>query len=170
VFASPPLLLRTAAYGVLALGMMFGLAACGRGIGDECSVNVDCATDGTRQCIDAIDGARGYCTVEGCDATNCPDETLCVRFFSVEFATRSCSPDPAVPGGQSSCGATELCSSEGFCVARASERRFCMQPCATSGDCREGLACRSTGVGGAELIPTEANPMPRNASFCFFGG
>lgn len=147
--------------GVLAQG-------CGRNIGDECAANVDCATDGRRQCIDATHGKNGYCTIEGCDATNCPEDSTCVRFYPVEFATRSCDPAEEAKGGKSGCWSSEHCTSDALCVPRANERRLCMRTCSSGQDCRQGLECRPTGIGGAERIPTEQDPHPAPIHFCFF--
>ncbi len=155
---------------MLALVLALGASACGRNIGDECAVNVDCATDGTRQCIDATSGKNGYCTIEGCDATSCPEESTCVRFYPVEFATRSCDPAAEVAGGLSGCQPSEHCTSDALCVPRANERRFCMKTCESGGDCREGLECRQTGFGGAERVPTEQDRKPDTIRFCFFKG
>lgn len=144
---------------VVATAGLVVLAACGRSIGDECFANVDCATDGTRQCLDSTQG--GYCTIEGCDRGTCPDDALCVRFFPSEFSSKPCSSD-------AECLPYELCTSDLKCVMRSSEKRYCVQGCESAGDCREGLRCRASGTEGAELIPTAQDLRPAPQRFCFF--
>lgn len=124
----------------LALVLVTALAAaCGSEIGDECSLSSDCATDGTRTCDTASEG--GYCTIVGCDVDSCPEEAVCVRFFTGSFANRPC--DPATEDvATDMCAADELCPLEGFCVPRAAEVRYCMRTCDGGGDCRDGYECR----------------------------
>ena len=52
---------------------------CGAEIGDSCSTNLDCSPMGERICDTAQ--VEGYCTIEGCDLTTCPEEAECIRFF-----------------------------------------------------------------------------------------
>jgi len=114
--------------------------ACGKEIGDECSTNVDCAQDGTRDCDQSQPG--GYCTVNGCDEKSCPSEAVCIRIFPYGTADLPCTADADCMG------ADLLCLPEGLCVPRASERRYCERKCGGNGDCRGGYECREAGIEG----------------------
>ncbi|MBX3154713.1 MAG: hypothetical protein KF773_01850 [Deltaproteobacteria bacterium] len=118
------------------------IAGCGREIGDKCIISTDCDPNGTRQCDSSAH--EGYCTIQGCDVGTCPDEAVCVRFFTGSFANRPC--DPATedrPGGTNECTFDELCSLAGHCVPRSSEIRFCMKICESASDCRDKYECRN---------------------------
>jgi hypothetical protein len=139
------------------LALLLLLFGCGKEIGDECINSIDCSPNGDRLCIDpAVNG--GYCTIQGCDVDSCPEESVCVRFFSGGFANRPCD-------GAEDCSLDELCSL-GTCVARSSESRFCMRKC-ESGDCRDGYECRVEALmkaHGGEPVPgsplQDGNPQP----------
>lgn len=123
----------------LVLGVLLA-AGCGKEIGDECIVASDCSPNGDRQCDVSSQG--GYCTVRGCDFNTCPDEAVCVRFFTGNFSNKDC--DPATENvGTDDCGLDELCSLPGKCVPRSSEVRFCMRRCDSNDDCRGGYECRT---------------------------
>ena len=63
------------------------LAGCGSTIGDKCSQNIDCGT--ARLCDNTM--PDGYCTVRGCKFGSCPDDAVCVRFYTTElYCMRSC--------------------------------------------------------------------------------
>jgi hypothetical protein len=119
--------------------LVVALGACGKEIGDSCSFSTDCDPNGARICVDPTFHG-GYCTIQGCDYSTCPDEAVCIRFFTGDFANKACNPlneeDPA-------CTPDELCSIEGHCVPRSSENRFCMKKCDSNGDCRDGYQCRT---------------------------
>jgi hypothetical protein len=146
--------------------------ACGKSIGDPCTTNVDCATDGTRDCDLSQPG--GYCTVLGCDEKSCPSESVCIRIFPYEVASLSgaqaclpclqetqatdcpskvcntqgfCAPtgadDPNV-----GCTSDQICLPDGFCVPRNTERRYCEKTCGSDGDCRGGYKCLESGIEG----------------------
>jgi hypothetical protein len=151
------------------------LPACGSKIGDSCSANVDCSSLGDRTCDTAQ--TEGYCTVEGCNLTSCPDEAACVAFFPTAFLSVACDPltedavelssdagtaprtDAGTPvGATNDCRPDEFCTSSGFCVQSTLERRFCMKKCGDDGDCRDGYECRQTGTRGAEAIPDASRP------------
>jgi hypothetical protein len=127
-----PLLLLCASFG-------FG---CGKEIGDACIISSDCSPNGDRVCIDSATG--GYCTVQGCDYSTCPDEAVCVRFFTGGFANKPCDPATEDDGAadHDQCSLDELCSIAGTCVPRSSEIRFCMRKCGSDGDCRDNYECR----------------------------
>jgi hypothetical protein len=132
---TPPVPRAFAAFWFLAL-----LApACGKEIGDPCTTNVDCAEDGTRDCDLSQPG--GYCTINGCDERSCPSEAVCIRIFPYDSPGAPCASDAA-------CSSSELCLPDGFCVPRASERRYCEKKCGSNGDCRGGYVCREAGVEG----------------------
>lgn len=134
--------------------------ACGKEIGDECKVNVDCSINGDRLCDTAQPG--GYCTVEGCDERSCPGDSVCVRFFSTQYLDRTC--DPRTEGEpEFMCRAEELCVPDGHCALRSSERRYCAKTCGDSGDCRDGYECRRFGDRGAFKLPTQNGGADR---FC----
>ncbi len=110
-------------------------AGCGKEIGDECAISSDCDPNGTRIC-DYPASPQGYCTIQGCDYNTCPEEAVCVRFFTGHFENKPCTDS-------SECGSfDELCSLEGHCVARSSEVRYCMRRCEGDDDCRDNYQCR----------------------------
>jgi hypothetical protein len=123
---------------------MLVVPACGKDIGDDCSTNVDCASDGTRDCDLSQPG--GYCTVNGCDEKSCPGESVCIRVFPYESQDTPCTQD-------SDCGSSGLCipdPQQGYCVPRISERRYCEKRCGSNGDCRGGYVCREAGMEGRQ--------------------
>jgi hypothetical protein len=115
-------------------------AACGDEVGDECSLSSDCSPQGDRFCD--ISSPGGYCTIIGCDYDSCPEESVCVRFFSVSDSDRVCDPR-AEDVSEDSCTADELCTLTETCVPRNAEIRFCMRKCDYNSDCREGYGCRT---------------------------
>jgi hypothetical protein len=118
-------------------------AACGKEIGDPCIVSSDCSTNGTRQCD--ISQKEGYCTIQGCDYSTCPEEAACIRFFTGSFDNRIC--DPTTENHTTdTCSLDELCTLEGHCAPRASEVRYCLRKCSSSSDCRDGYECRDLGL------------------------
>lgn len=144
-------------------------AGCGDQIGDGCSVNVDCSPFGDRICDTAQAG--GYCTIEGCGLSTCPDEAVCIRFFPTQFLSQPCDPsteDTVVPGRTPTddCGPDEVCLSSGLCSLRTQERRFCMKRCEDDGDCRDEYVCRTTGTRGAEAMPDPDVTGTRQEKFC----
>jgi hypothetical protein len=165
-------------------------AACSKSIGDECTTNVDCSQDyNARDCDLSQPG--GYCTITGCDEKSCPSEAVCIRVFPVEaghtnlcawYPTPSdgvlCPADPA-PADLTACvcPADQICIPDGFCVPRASERRFCEKSCSSNSDCRSGYVCREAGVEGHAAttstygsIALVSNPTQRGpVKFCTAG-
>ncbi|MCX5746943.1 MAG: hypothetical protein NT062_31110 [Proteobacteria bacterium] len=117
-------------------------AACGNEIGDSCVTSSDCSPNGDRQCDTS--SHDGYCTIQGCDYSTCPEEAACVRFFTGNFANRTCDPlTEDATGGTDACSFDELCALAGHCVPRSSEVRYCMRTCSTDDDCRGGYECRT---------------------------
>jgi hypothetical protein len=123
------------------------VGGCGKEIGDACTLSSDCSPNGDRicQCSECSgpdptsNSAQGYCTIQGCDYSTCPDEAVCVRFFTGGFENQACTQDTAA----TACTPDELCSLAGKCVPRSSEIRYCMRTCESSGDCRDGYECRN---------------------------
>jgi hypothetical protein len=169
---------------VLVLVAATAVAGCGRNIGDDCTTSTDCSATGDRTCDMSQPG--GYCTVEGCDQTSCPDNSTCVRFFPEQFLSTPCDPacedtNPAVatPGSPqvncpqiaplcagaktNDCSADQLCLPSGLCVPRADEQRLCVKTCGSDSDCRGGYQCRAGGTLGS--LPLLNDPCG-TVSFC----
>jgi hypothetical protein len=126
------------------LVIVLALAAfgCGKEIGDDCIVSTDCAADGTRLCDNSPGSTSGYCTIQGCDYNTCPEEAVCVRFFTGELNNTNC--DYTTEGKTTfDCSLDELCDLDDHCVPRLSEVRYCMRKCSSNGDCRDGYECRT---------------------------
>ncbi|WP_428261204.1 hypothetical protein [Haliangium sp.] len=150
--------------------VLFALAlatGCGTEIGDGCSDSLDCSPDGDRVC-EVVSSPGGYCTVRGCDAYSCPEEAVCVRFFSAVFPDALC--DPALEDiSEDNCLDDELCTLGGTCAPRLSEYRYCMRRCGSGSDCRDDYECRDEALmiahGGEPVLgPDQAGgSLPR---FC----
>jgi hypothetical protein len=71
------------------------LLGCSAEIGDECGANVDCSPNGDRVCDLTAPG--GYCTILGCIADSCPEESVCVAWDEGAarrtFCMRHCGSD-----------------------------------------------------------------------------
>lgn len=140
-----------------------GLGGCGKEIGDACVVSSDCDPNGERQCD--ISQKEGYCTIQGCDFSTCPDEAACIRFFTGGFSNKTCENSP------DECSLDELCDINKLCVPRSSEVRFCMRTCDDDSDCRDGYECRTFELmkahGGEPVLapgtPVDAATAPK---FC----
>ena len=163
--------MRRVLWAALAVGVLgcTALAGCGAAIGDGCSDNVDCSTDGTRVCDLTQPG--GYCTAVGCSARSCPDSAACVAFYAGSFLTTPCNPltedavgVDVVPSDD--CNAEEVCLSSGRCALPAAAPRYCMNPCKRDGACRGRYACRSPGLFGAEAIRDPGRPSRTPLRFC----
>jgi hypothetical protein len=78
---------------------------CARRIGDGCTLDTDCSINNDRRCD--ISQVGGYCTVAECDRSSCPDDALCVEFFSdvARRARRFCMA-PCVTDGDCRSGYT----------------------------------------------------------------
>jgi len=151
--------------------LLAGLAApaCGKHVGDGCKTNIDCAQDGTRICDLSQPG--GYCTLDGCDDTSCPKDSVCVRFFDQKFSTGTCTTAPGTIG---ECQPDEICVVCGpsptqierpCCVPSASERRYCADACGSNGDCRGGYVCQQSNTLGS--IALRSNPADiASTKFC----
>lgn len=140
---------------------------CGQEIGDECITGIDCSTEGTRVCDTSQ--REGYCTIQGCDSSTCPEEAACVRFFMGSFANRPCNPTTE-NSSTDQCSLDELCTLAGQCVPRSSEVRYCMKKCDTSGDCREGYECRDLELmkahGGEPVLAPGLTTDESSPKFC----
>ncbi len=76
--------------GAFAIAVLGAVAGCKPEVGDECTISTDCSITGDRLCDTSQPG--GYCTIFNCDATSCPEESVCVEFHpsSTRFARRFC--------------------------------------------------------------------------------
>ena len=142
-------------------------SGCARKIGDECTTAADCNPNGTRSCDASQPG--GYCTIQGCDETSCPDEAACIRYFPAQYLTeavrsrrRAATPDR--------CAADEFCLPEGLCAPLSQELRYCAKTCSSGDDCRGGYECRLAGTRGSVAFTSEsirtcisARPSPTDA-------
>jgi hypothetical protein len=151
----------------MSLCLLILLAACGNEIGDECSFSSDCSPQGDRVCD--ISSPGGYCTVLGCDFDTCPDESVCVRFFSVSTVNLSC--DPATEDDTTDdCTADEICTLTRSCVPRNAEIRYCMKKCDVDDDCRSQYECRTQELmedhGGEPVLAPGETPGEDLQPFC----
>lgn len=153
------------------------LGACGKEIGDACVIGVDCSPNGDRLCDPSSIG--GYCTIQGCDVTTCPGESVCVRFFTGSFTNKTCDHTVASdPAAKTGCSDDELCSLDDHCVPRSSEVRFCMRKCSSNDDCRgdenddgkSDYECRDLekmkAHGGEPVLPPDEVVDQRAPKFC----
>lgn len=123
----------------LILSFFCVLAACAPTIGDSCDNSGNCSINLDRFCDRAQPG--GYCTILNCQADQCPDDAVCIRFrddsprLSVVACMKSCSGngdcrDDYVCMGASQLEAGELggqpLSVEVVDLDRDPETRFCV--------------------------------------------
>lgn len=99
--------------GALALALLS--MGCLPKVGDHCTTSLDCSQTGQRICD--VSQPNGYCTVFNCEPDTCPDSAACVAFNN--------NIDPA-------CGTQDDGQWPRF------ERTFCVKPCSSNSDCREG--------------------------------
>jgi len=145
---------------LLSVALFATIAACGNKIGDSCTINSDCATEGGRVCD--ISSPGGYCTIPGCDLGTCPSESTCVQFFSIINVDKTCST-PA------DCTIDEICTVGGFCAQRDSELRYCMLSCSSVDSCRSGYECRDLermGLHGGQPVRAEGQSDEDLQAFC----
>lgn len=145
------------------------LGGCGKEIGDSCLVSTDCGSEGNLVCDQA--SFDGYCTIPGCDYGTCPEEAVCVRFFTASFEDLPCTPatEDLPSGGTDDCGFDEVCTLSGHCVPTAAEVRFCMKTCGDSGDCRDNYECRDEALmraHGGEPVPPPGQRLESFDRFC----
>jgi len=148
----------------LALILVVG---CGKEIGDACALSSECSAQGDRICDIASPG--GYCTVFGCDFDTCPEESVCVRFFSVSSSNLTCDPlEEDI--SEDRCTPDELCTFGGSCVPRSAEFRYCMKKCGGNGDCRNNYECRDEEAmrirGGEPVLRPEQSYSDNLQDFC----
>jgi hypothetical protein len=148
---------------VLAVAVAAG-AGCKRQIGDDCATAADCNPNGTRSCDQSQPG--GYCTIQGCDETSCPEEAVCIRYFPAQYLTRPCNPHPDAgtsddpdagtsddpDAGTSRCPAEDICLEAGLCAPLSTELRYCVKTCSSNDDCRGGYECRLAGTRGSMAL------------------
>jgi len=155
-----PLMLRLSV--IVRLALLFAVSAtagagCRREIGDECKTAADCNPNGSRSCDATQPG--GYCTIQGCDETSCPEEAACIRYFPAQYLT-----EPCVPGErETGCMADEVCLDEGLCARQSTELRYCVKTCSSGDDCRDGYECRLAGTRGSLALTSNPSSVVR---FC----
>jgi hypothetical protein len=131
-------------------------AGCKREIGDECTTATDCNPNGTRSCDSSQPG--GYCTVQGCDETSCPEEAACIRYFPAKYLTRPCDiANPTDPNV--GCQANEICLDAGLCAPMSAELRYCVKTCDNNDDCRGGYECRLAGTRGSMALTSNVDAV-----------
>jgi hypothetical protein len=160
------LLSRWLPIGLLGLAVLFA-GACTRQIGDSCKTNLDCNVTIPGAFCD-LASPQGYCTIEGCDATSCPDGATCIRFFSLQRANGTCDASRPCRIGERCLCDDEACS-KAYCASEASERRWCMHRCGSDGDCRDSYSCRASNQGGAISVTRrddDGNISSPVQSFC----
>ncbi|MDX2089226.1 MAG: hypothetical protein SFX73_15325 [Kofleriaceae bacterium] len=139
-------------------------AGCGQEIGDSCVISSDCSPNGDRFCDSLL--KDGYCTVLGCDYNTCPEEAVCIRFFSGGFTNKPCTQETVAQD----CSLDELCALDGLCVTRKSEQRNCMRECESNDDCRDGYECRDEALmiehGGEPVLGPGVSLDQTNVKFC----
>ena len=134
---------------------LLALVACGNRIGDDCFRSLDCSSSGDRICDTT--SPNGYCTVFGCDVGTCPEESVCVRFFSASQNNRTCDPKTE-DVSTDDCSFDEFCTLRGLCTLRNAEIRYCMEICEDNDECREEYECRDLErmqLNGGEPVPEE---------------
>lgn len=160
---------------VLIATAVASVSGCGKEIGDACTFSSDCSPNGDRTCD--ISSFGGYCTIQGCDLSTCPEEAVCVQFFHGNFANKPCDPAATIetcrnPEGLDGvcCSLDELCSVARRCVPRSSEARYCMKQCGSDGDCRDGYECRDLDKmiahGGQPVLPEDEVVDASSPKFC----
>jgi len=149
--------------------MVVAAFGCSRRIGNECKLSFDCSLRGERICdlsylvdeegFESADG-KGECIIEGCTATSCPNEGVCVQIYSTQFLSVAC--DPTLedrPDGLDDCDANEVCIKEGVCADANTARATCRKECKRESQCREGYSCRPTGDGGIYVAANPEDPQ-----------
>ena len=150
---------ETIARAALLLAVVAAVTAsgCARKIGDECTTAADCNPNGSRSCDQSQPG--GYCTIQGCDETSCPEEAACIRYFPAQFLTKSCDPTAPDRGEQTGCDANEFCLPEGLCAPLSTELRYCARTCEGGDDCRGGYECRLAGTRGSVALTSNVDAV-----------
>ncbi|HEX3697561.1 MAG TPA: hypothetical protein VH374_19470 [Polyangia bacterium] len=150
---------------VLGLCALAASAGCARKVGDGCTTSTDCDPNGNRVCDLSQPG--GYCTIDGCDNTSCPTDSVCIRTFPQSYLTKPCNPQcedtDCAAGRANDCTDDELCIASGVCARQAFERRYCAATCSTNSDCRGGYECTVGGTHGN--FPLLSSPTA-TAHFC----
>lgn len=132
---------------------------CTRQIGDACKTNLDCNITIPNAFCD-LASPEGYCTIEGCDSTSCPDGSTCIRFFSLERGNPTCDASRPCRSGERCLCDDEACT-RAYCASETSERRWCMRRCEVDAHCRGGYSCRASNQGGAiSAIRRDASGTP----------
>jgi len=166
---------------LLLVGTLGASVGCGKQIGNACNFAQDCSPNGDRICDPDPSSPGGYCTVLGCDYSTCPDEAVCIQFFTGAFSNRTCNNDPdstasractldGLPPTGTNEAYDEVCALSGYCVSRSSEVRYCMLKCSNDGDCRDGYECRTEDLmkehGGQPVVAPGVNVFKDPQKFC----
>jgi len=138
---------------VLAVAATAG-SGCKKMIGDECTTAADCNPNGTRSCDLSQPG--GYCTIQGCDETSCPEEAACIRYFPAQFLTDACDPTEPANGCREG---EEICLPSGLCAPLRTELRYCAKRCSANDDCRGGYECRLAGTRGSLALTSSLDAI-----------
>ena len=146
-----------------------------------CATNVQCSPLGDRFCD--VSSPDGYCTIEGCDSSTCPDSNgVCIRFFSLKVNGGHCATraEPALTSIRITRALPLDCDNPSTgCeaalrhAARSGSTACARSPTAASrllrqrehgaplvhahmqqdSDCRTGYQCLTTGYNGALAWP-----------------
>ena len=88
----------------------------------------------------------GYCTIQGCDETSCPEEAACIPLLPGAVLDRALRP---VGERETGCMADEVCLDEGLCARQLTELRYCVKTCSTATIAATATSAGWQGRGGA---------------------
>lgn len=131
--------------GLAISSLLLVLASCRPKIGDDCTSSLDCSAQGDRLCDTSQ--PEGYCTIFSCEPDRCPEQASVCVGFGLALAPNCENPDAADPSWP------------------RFERTFCLAPCDTDDDCREGYRCAAPEERGAASIDVESEI--KDSKVCF---
>jgi hypothetical protein len=115
---------------IISAAIALGCNACAPEIGDDCETDLDCSAQGSRPCDRTQPG--GYCTIRGCEARTCPEESVCVKFrpqverLAVTYCMFACASDDDCRTNEGYlCLRADEFGAEGDAQALDRGRRFC---------------------------------------------